>query len=246
MTIIDNVNKIRLGDEPFWVSIYIAGPMTGYDNFNYDAFNDVAMVLRESDYQQVNNPAEHFNGDQRLPWTKYISQAANVVLGARVIVLLPGWEASTGARLEAALGVSIGARLYRAIETDGVYRFEYVALDNPREFVAYLIGLDQRIEPVETYAEEPHEEASRLVNGARQDNYGHPLDNFTGTAGIWNGILHKKLNAPLTAEDISLCMVGVKLSRETHVPKRDNIVDAHGYLMTYAMVQDERKRRGEE
>ena len=92
----------------------------------------------------------------------------------------------------------------------------------------------------------PHREAELLVLGARQDTYGHPLDNFTANAHMWTGTLYYKLKdgEVITPEDVALLMTQVKIAREINVSKRDNLVDAHGYLMAYQMVQDEAIKRG--
>lgn len=101
---------------------------------------------------------------------------------------------------------------------------------------------DQTIrEVIEPFAAE----AVVLVGGDRNRAYGHPLDDYTKTAALWQGILGPKL-APgeaITPEDAILCMVGVKLSREVNRPNRDNIVDAIGYLLCYVAAQYERGRR---
>jgi len=83
--------------------------------------------------------------------------------------------------------------------------------------------------------------AASLVDGDRQADYGHPLDDFTRTALIWTAILGHEV----TAEQVALCMVGVKIAREVHVPKTDNVVDGVGYFLTLAMVREERARRAE-
>lgn len=90
------------------------------------------------------------------------------------------------------------------------------------------------------------QEAQRIVHGDRGDAYGHPLDNFTQTADLWNAIFAKKLGEGqhFTAEDVALAMIQVKVSRQTHVPKRDNLVDIAGYAETHQMVTEERARRG--
>lgn len=84
------------------------------------------------------------------------------------------------------------------------------------------------------------EEAQRLVHGDRQSAYGHPLDDFTRTAAIWSAILE----VPVTAEQVGLCMIAVKISRQCNAPRRDNMTDAAGYAATVQMCVEERDRRG--
>jgi hypothetical protein len=85
------------------------------------------------------------------------------------------------------------------------------------------------------------EEANSLVSGDRQSNYGHPLDDFSRTAKMWSAIL----GVEISAEQVGLCMVAVKISRQVNKPKRDNLVDAAGYSATVQMCVDERLRREE-
>jgi hypothetical protein len=83
------------------------------------------------------------------------------------------------------------------------------------------------------------EEAKRIVHGERGENYGHPFEDFSRTAQIWSAILDMEV----TPEQVALCMVGLKISREVNRPKRDNIVDGAGYFETLDMVKEERLRR---
>ena len=51
------------------------------------------------------------------------------------------------------------------------------------------------------------------------------------------------LGIEVTPKQVGLCMVGVKISREVHEHKRDNLVDGAGYLKTVMMVEEEQERR---
>lgn len=83
------------------------------------------------------------------------------------------------------------------------------------------------------------QEAQRLVHGDRQAAYGHPFDDFSRTAQLWAAIL----GIPVSPEQVGLCMIAVKISRQCNVPKRDNMTDAAGYAETVQMVVEERARR---
>ena len=81
--------------------------------------------------------------------------------------------------------------------------------------------------------------AAELVSGDRQDAYGHPLDNFTRASKIWSVIL----GCEVSAEQVALCMVGMKIAREVNQSKPDTVVDGIGYFLTLNMIQEERLRR---
>ena len=83
------------------------------------------------------------------------------------------------------------------------------------------------------------DEAKRIVYGERGENYGHPFEDFSRTAQIWSAILGIKVEP----EQVALCMVGLKISRECNRPKRDNVVDGAGYFENLDMVKEERMRR---
>ena len=82
-------------------------------------------------------------------------------------------------------------------------------------------------------------EADALVSGDRQDTYGPPSEDFGRTAQLWSAVL----GTPVTAAQVGLCMICVKLSRECHVHKRDNLVDIAGYAKTVQLVHEDAPKR---
>lgn len=78
------------------------------------------------------------------------------------------------------------------------------------------------------------EEAQNAAYGDRHENYGHPIDNHRRIAGMWSVILGTKV----TPVQAALCMCAVKISRELHTPKRDNMVDLAGYADCVARIQE--------
>jgi hypothetical protein len=72
------------------------------------------------------------------------------------------------------------------------------------------------------------DEAYLLVTNDRNHTYDHPAVNFRRIADLWSVVLGVKVDP----DQVGMCMVMVKLAREIHEHKRDNIVDAIGYLLT--------------
>lgn len=76
------------------------------------------------------------------------------------------------------------------------------------------------------------EEAAEVVDN-RNDNYGHPRENFENIAAFWTLILNSEVNP----EQVALCMIAVKIARQLHKPNRDNLVDICGYARTIEKLQ---------
>lgn len=112
---------------------YVAGPMRGLPNFNFPAFVSCATYLRRfQDTKQVFNPAEHdlevdpymeqrpgfFEGDiKRLPGFDFheaMRWDLARVTESDAIVLLPGWEISSGAAHEKYVAEACGAEVLYA------------------------------------------------------------------------------------------------------------------------------------
>lgn len=76
------------------------------------------------------------------------------------------------------------------------------------------------------------EEANSLVHGDRGAAYGHPYIDYECTAAMWQALIKRRygIDVPLTPDFACLLMTAVKLSREAGKPKRDNRVDAAGYM----------------
>ncbi|MBN50006.1 MAG: hypothetical protein CMN85_10725 [Spongiibacteraceae bacterium] len=89
------------------------------------------------------------------------------------------------------------------------------------------------------------EEANELTGGDRQQDYGHPLDNYQRLADMMTGYLGARLNGDLTAQDAGMFMVLCKVAREATKHKRDNLVDGAGYFRVIEMMRDEVKRRAD-
>jgi len=84
-------------------------------------------------------------------------------------------------------------------------------------------------------------EAYDLITGARQNDYSHPLDDYSRTAEIFYAVT----GIQLTAEEAILFMICVKLSRlanelDEGLDVPDNTRDAIGYLGCLNMVRSRR------
>lgn len=79
--------------------IYLAGPMTGVEDYNYPAFIKAASQLRSAGHT-VLNPAELFDQDMKLPRAVYMKIGIKNLISAEFVAVLPNWENSRGAKLE--------------------------------------------------------------------------------------------------------------------------------------------------
>lgn len=115
---------------------YLAGPMSGYPQMNIPMFDRVAQLLREWDYDIV-SPAELDDEDTRKAalanldgsgdgecngqtWGDFLARDVKLIAdGVQGIILMPGWENSRGARLEAFVAVGCGHDLLEYTESKG-------------------------------------------------------------------------------------------------------------------------------
>ena len=97
--------------------MYLSGPMTGFPNYNHELFNRVAEEFRQVGFS-VCSPAEFFDGDITKERKEYMREAVKYMLEADTIVLLPGWQESKGARLEAAIATELELTIVEYVEEE--------------------------------------------------------------------------------------------------------------------------------
>lgn len=201
--------------------VYLAGPMTGLPRYGFDAFESAREALRADGFE-VMCPAEEdiaagFDPDQ--PGTAG-------PLWEYMARDLPMICRAAALVLLPGWRGSRGCRIETSVAMAlGIPLYEWPTLEEPS--IAH--------------------EAQALVYGDRHTSYGHPLDDFAKTAGLWTAHLRARgLLAPgaeLAAEDVPWMMIDVKRSRQLNRPGRDNLVDAIGYVLTLDRVIRERERR---
>ncbi|EOQ2709603.1 DUF4406 domain-containing protein [Shigella sonnei] len=84
--------------------IYIAGPMTGYENFNREAFHKAEEALKREGHT-VLNPAVLPDG---LTQPQYMDICMAMIRCVDAIYMLKGWQRSAGAKAELALAEKLG------------------------------------------------------------------------------------------------------------------------------------------
>lgn len=78
-------------------TLYVAGPMTGYPDYNYKAFDEAERWLRDHGYE-VLNPTSNKPDDPT--WDNYMRASIVQVTQADGIAVLRNWQGSAGAVLE--------------------------------------------------------------------------------------------------------------------------------------------------
>lgn len=85
------------------------------------------------------------------------------------------------------------------------------------------------------------ETANKIVNGARQNNYGSPENCFQTIADFWNMyIIHKK-SCFFSPKDVAAMMILMKVSRLCNdINHEDSWIDIAGYAANGVEVSDGR------
>ena len=150
---------------------YIAGPMRGFPKFNFDQFDAAALRLRDLGYDVI-SPAQMdrdvgFDPEFKGELSKDFLDAAMrrdieaIIERADCMVMLPGWENSTGANAELWLA-----------------RWKHIP-------VLIYPSLELLTKAGE---EDVLQEALCITQGDRQSQYGPPDQDFQRTARIWSAL----------------------------------------------------------
>lgn len=90
------------------MKLYLAGPMTGYPDWNFPAFHIITKRLRDAGHE-VLNPAENDGGDASAgDWAYFMRQDLGHVCAVEAVAVLHGWERSRGAALEVTVAHALG------------------------------------------------------------------------------------------------------------------------------------------
>lgn len=80
--------------------------------------------------------------------------------------------------------------------------------------------------------------AKEIVYQDRQTMYGDPLPSARRTAAMWSAIL----GTEVTPQQVILCMVAMKISREVGGHHPDHIVDIAGYAENLFLIEEALRR----
>jgi len=96
------------------MTYYLSGPMSGYPDHNFPAFERACVWLRARGVVVVSPhevPHPEPNGPGSLPWDVYLRRDVIQLMRCDGIVLLKGWPESKGAQLEAFAAISLGLEI---------------------------------------------------------------------------------------------------------------------------------------
>lgn len=79
--------------------------------------------------------------------------------------------------------------------------------------------------PAKPASAEVLEQANKIIHGDRAESYGSAEESFSRIAALWTAYLDR----PISAHDVAICMVLLKVSRAKSDHKMDTTVDMAGY-----------------
>lgn len=89
--------------------VYVSGPMSGLPEFNHPAFFAAERDIRERFGCLIINPARQA---EQPTWEAYMRGDLHMLRHATHMVMLPGWQNSRGAKIEADLADMAGVPRY--------------------------------------------------------------------------------------------------------------------------------------
>lgn len=239
-----------MSDNTLIDKIYVAGPMTGRPAFNHPAFEEAEKRLRAQGWTVLSprctpHPLE-------APRHVHLRSALFQLLSAHAVYFLDGWRDSPGALLEYRMALQLNYFIFFQSThftppPAGLKDYPLdasVADDRARELKRPSTSTSppplasKHYEPLlddSSPTESILDEAHRIVYGDRPRDYGHPRDNFGLISQLWGAyLLHSSYNADgeLQPRDVAMMNILQKVARDTHRPKRDNLVDIAGYAAT--------------
>lgn len=101
-------------------TFYLAGPMSGYPEYNFKEFARHAQMLRDFGLK-IASPHEIDHGETpetrgSLPYQTYIDAGMKLLESCGGIILIAGWPQSSGACAELSRAIDLGMPSYFACE----------------------------------------------------------------------------------------------------------------------------------
>ena len=78
------------------------------------------------------------------------------------------------------------------------------------------------------------DEAKEIIYGDREKKYGHPAKNLNQISRLWSMYLEH----PVSAQDVCMMMILLKVARQSNAYTRDNLVDIAGYAALNSRLED--------
>ncbi|KQC24260.1 DUF4406 domain-containing protein [Escherichia coli] len=86
------------------MKVYVAGPMTGHENFNREAFHKAEEELKREGHTVLNSAVL----PDGLTQSQYMDICMAMIRCVDAIYMLNGWQRSAGAKAELALAEKLG------------------------------------------------------------------------------------------------------------------------------------------
>ena len=106
------------------LKVFLSGPMTGYDNFNFEKFDSIGARLAKAGVETVNpvNICRKYKKDRVLAdkavFARMVEEQQVAEKTCSAILMFNGWETSNGARLELDTALKNGLDVYLEKDID--------------------------------------------------------------------------------------------------------------------------------